>query len=58
VIGLELTRARLKIRRAYCAVGRIRRERSRQVGRVIGQRPRAGARRARGFPVDLVIGRR
>jgi beta-lactam-binding protein with PASTA domain len=58
VIGLRLTRARTKIVRARCRVGRIRRARSRMVGRVIGQSPQAGARRPRGFRVALVVGRR
>jgi beta-lactam-binding protein with PASTA domain len=58
VIGLTLGRARTKIRRANCSVGRIRRARSRRVGRVIGQSPRPGAVKRRGFPVNLVVGRR
>ena len=58
VIGLRLGQARLKIRRARCATGKISRVRSPRVGRVLRQAPRAGARRARGFPVDLTVGRR
>jgi beta-lactam-binding protein with PASTA domain len=58
VIGLRLARAKKKIRRAHCSVGRIRRARSRLVGRVIGQSPQAGARKSRGFRVTLVVGRR
>jgi beta-lactam-binding protein with PASTA domain len=58
VIGLTLGTAKTRIRRAHCSVGRIRRSRSRRVGRVIGQSPRAGAVRARGFKVNLVVGRR
>jgi uncharacterized delta-60 repeat protein len=58
VIGLRLTRARTRIRRAHCSVGRIRRARSRRVGRVIAQNPRAGKVRRRGFPVKLVVGSR
>jgi beta-lactam-binding protein with PASTA domain len=58
VIGFKLPRARTRIRRARCAVGRIRRARSRMVGRVIGQNPQGGAIRPRGFRVRLVVGRR
>jgi len=58
VIGLALGRAKTKIRRAHCSVGRIRRARSTRVGRVIGQSPRPGTVKRRGFPVKLVVGRR
>ena len=58
VIGLTLRGARRRIRRANCSVGRVRRARSRRIGRVIGQSPRAGAVRSSGFPVNLVVGRR
>jgi beta-lactam-binding protein with PASTA domain len=47
-----------KIRHARCRVGRVRRARSRLVGRVIGQSPQAGARKTRNFRVTLVVGRR
>jgi beta-lactam-binding protein with PASTA domain len=58
VIGLTLTRAKVKIRSKHCSVGRIRRAQSRRVGRVIGQSPRPGAIKRRGFRVNLVVGRR
>jgi beta-lactam-binding protein with PASTA domain len=58
VLGLRLGRAKQKIRRARCSVGRIRRARSRRPGRVIGQSPRPGVFKRRGFPVKLVVGRR
>ena len=58
VIGLKLGRARTRIRARHCSVGSIRRTRSRRVGRVLAQRPRAGAVRRRGYPVRLVVGRR
>jgi len=58
VIGLQLGRAKTKIRRAHCSVGAIRRARSRRVGRVIAQSPRPGAVKRRGFPVKLTVGRR
>jgi large repetitive protein len=58
VTGLRLNRARTRIRRAHCSVGRIRRTRSSRVGRVIAQSPRAGVVKRRGFPVRLIVGRR
>ena len=51
-------RRKTRIRRARCSVGRIRRARSRRVGRVIAQSPRPGVVKRRGFPVRLVVGRR
>jgi len=58
VIGLRLAKAKARILRARCKVGRVRRARSRLVGRVIGQSPQGGARKSRGFRVTLVVGRR
>jgi len=58
VVGLRLASARLRIRRAHCSVGRVRRARSRRVGRVLAQSPRPGTRRPAGTPVRLVVGRR
>ena len=58
MIGLRLGKAKTKIRRAHCSVGRIRRARSRRVGRVIAQSPRPGTVKRPGFPVKLVVGRR
>jgi beta-lactam-binding protein with PASTA domain len=60
VIGLRLPRARTRIRRANCRIGRIRRVRTRPrlVGRIVAQSPRAGRRRARGAKMTLVFGRR
>src|SRR5919197_2117575 len=58
VIGMRLPRARRRIRRAHCSVGRITRVPSRSVGRVIRQTPRAGRRLRRGGHVNLVVGRR
>jgi beta-lactam-binding protein with PASTA domain len=59
VLGLRLGAAKRKIRQRHCSVGRVRRARSRPKlwGRVIGQAPRPGAVRRRGFPVRLVLGR-
>jgi plastocyanin len=58
VIGLKLPTAKSRIRRSRGSLGRVRRARSRRVGRVIGQRPRPGAIKRRGYPVALVVGRR
>ncbi|MGH2921016.1 MAG: PASTA domain-containing protein [Gaiellaceae bacterium] len=58
VIGRTLAAARTAIRRANCSVGKVRRTRSRRIGRVIAQSPRAGVRRARGARVNLIVGRR
>jgi hypothetical protein len=58
LIGMRLARAKSRIRRARCSVGRVRRARSRKVGKVIGQSPRAGSVRPRGHPVRFVVGRR
>jgi PASTA domain-containing protein len=58
VVGLRLIRARTRIRRANCSVGRVRRVRSRAArGRVVRQSPRAGVRLRRGARVTLVISR-
>jgi beta-lactam-binding protein with PASTA domain len=58
VIGLTLGRAKQRIRSRHCSVGRVRRARASRAGRVIGQSPRPGTTRRRGFPVKLVVGRR
>ncbi len=58
VIGMTLRRAKSRIRARRCSVGRVRYARSRRVGRVIGQTPRPGIRKPRGFKVKLVVGRR
>ena len=58
VTGMTLRRAKSRIRARRCSVGRVRYARSRRVGRVIGQTPRPGTRKPRGFKVKLVVGRR
>jgi beta-lactam-binding protein with PASTA domain len=58
VIGLTLAKAKAKIKKAHCKVGKIRRTHSRRVGRVIGQSPRPGVKKPNGFKVKLVVGRR
>lgn len=58
VVGLRLAKASLRIRRANCLVGRVRKVPSRKVGKVLAQNPRAGLRKPRRFKVKLVLGRR
>jgi Ca2+-binding RTX toxin-like protein len=58
VVGLRLAAAKKKIKKARCAVGRVRRARSSRVGRVVRQSPKPGARKRRGTKVSLVVGRR
>src|SRR5436853_611558 len=58
VTGLTVGAAKSRIRRAHCSVARIRRQRSKRVGRVISQSPRPGTLRPRGAGVSLVVGRR
>jgi Tol biopolymer transport system component len=58
VVGLRLAIARQRIRRANCSVGRIRKKRSKRIGRVLAQSPRAGTKLANGGRVNLVVGRR
>jgi beta-lactam-binding protein with PASTA domain len=57
VIGQRLATAQARIRRAHCSVGRIRWTSSGRPGRVVEQSPRAGAKRRRGYPVRLGVGR-
>ena len=58
VVKLRLRVARTRIRRANCAVGRIRLVRVRKrKGIVVAQSPRAGRRLPRGGRVHLVVGR-
>jgi beta-lactam-binding protein with PASTA domain len=59
VIGLTLKKAKAKIRKAHCKVGKVRRTRSqRPPGRVIRQSPPPGTAKPNGFKVKLVVGRR
>ena len=57
VIGMRLPNARARIRLAHCSVGRVRRVPAKRVGRVFGQKPRAGSRRPRGARVTLQVAR-
>jgi uncharacterized delta-60 repeat protein len=59
VIHLRLAKARTKIRRAHCRVGRVRTVRARRFrGFVVKQSPRAGRQLREGTRVNLVLGRR
>jgi Regulator of chromosome condensation (RCC1) repeat/PASTA domain len=58
VVGLKLARARGRIRARHCSVGRIRRVRSKRIGRVLAQSPKPGRRLRKGARVSLVVGRR
>jgi hypothetical protein len=59
VIHLRLAKARTKIRRAHCRVGRVRTARARRFrGFVVKQSPRAGRQLRERTRVNLVLGRR
>jgi len=58
VIGLTVRRARAKIQARDCSVGRVRKARSRRVGRVLSQAPRPGTVGPVGLRVSLRVGRR
>jgi PASTA domain len=57
VRGKSLKAAKTRIRRAHCKTGRVTRAYSRSVarGRVIAQKPKAGARMKQGAPIKLVV---
>jgi hypothetical protein len=58
VIGRTVRTARARIRRARCLLGRVRYSRSaKSRGRVIRQKPNAGARLRHGARVNLVVSR-
>ena len=60
VLHLKLAKAKAKIRRRHCGVGKITRKHSTHanVGRVIKQSPKASARkRPNGFRVRLTVGK-
>ena len=58
MIGLKLAKAKAKIRKAHCRVGKIRKAFSNKPGRVLRQKPRPGVKKPNGFKVTLVVGRR
>ncbi len=57
VRGNSLLRAKARIRRAGCSVGKVRRAYSSSIrrGRVISQKPRPGARLRRGAKINLMV---
>ena len=59
VVGLRLAKARARIVRSHCRVGKVRHKASRRAkrGRVLAQAPRAGRKLARGAKVRLTVGR-
>jgi beta-lactam-binding protein with PASTA domain len=60
VVGQKLAKARTKLRARHCRVGKITRRHSAAAkkGRVLGQSPKASARkRSSGFSVKLTVGR-
>jgi len=60
VVGLKLTLAERKIRRAHCSTGTVRRKRAPRgrVGVVLAQKPHARAIRRSGYAVSLLVGKR
>jgi beta-lactam-binding protein with PASTA domain len=56
---MQLVRARKRIRARNCRPGTVRRARSSRSlrGLVVGQNPRAGSLRRRGYRVNLIVGR-
>jgi beta-lactam-binding protein with PASTA domain len=59
VVGLTLAKAKAKLRKAHCRVGKVsKRVNARRAGRVLKQTPRAGVTKPNGFKVKLVVGRR
>jgi beta-lactam-binding protein with PASTA domain len=59
VVGFQLAKAKTRIRRAHCRVGKVTRKPAppRKLNRVLSQRPKAGKRLANGARVSLWIGR-
>ena len=59
VVGLKLAKAKAKIVRAHCKVGKVRKKSSsrRKKGKVIAQKPKAGKTLAAGSRVALTVGK-
>ena len=59
VIGLTLRKAKARIRRAHCAVGKVTRKASaaRKKGRVLAQKPKPGKKLRPGARVNLTVGK-
>jgi len=59
VVGLKLLKAKAKIRKAHCRVGKVRKKFStrRKKGKVVAQKPKAGRTLAAGTKVALTVGK-
>jgi uncharacterized repeat protein (TIGR01451 family) len=59
VLGLTLKKAKARIRRAHCTVGKVTKKASakRKKGKVLAQKPKPGKRLAPGAKVKLTVGR-
>jgi len=59
VVGLKLARARAKLARRHCRVGKVTRRAStrKKLGTVLAQRPRAGKKLRNGAKVNLTVGK-
>jgi beta-lactam-binding protein with PASTA domain len=59
VVGLTLAKAKAKVKRAHCGVGKIRKKFSSQKkkGRVLSQKPKPGKVLPSGSKVSLTVGK-
>jgi GH25 family lysozyme M1 (1,4-beta-N-acetylmuramidase) len=57
VVHLRLAKARARIRRAHCSLGKVQRVRSKRVGKVLAQKPSAGRERPQRTRIRLIVGR-
>jgi eukaryotic-like serine/threonine-protein kinase len=59
LVGNGLAKAKTKIRKAHCQVGRVTRTFSsvKKKGKVLGQSPKAGRRFKNGAKVNLTVGK-
>jgi beta-lactam-binding protein with PASTA domain len=59
VVGLKLAKAKTRIRKRHCRVGKITRKTSSQAkrGRVLSQKPKAGRTLRAGARVNLKVGK-
>ena len=59
MIGMALAKARARVTKAHCKVGKITRKASslRKKGKVIGQAPKAGRKLKNGAKVNLTVGK-
>jgi len=59
VVGLTLAKAKAKIRKAHCGVGKIKKKVSsrKKKGRVLSQKPKPGKTLPAGSKVNLTVGK-